>query len=292
VLQRRPGSPPSANECAKLEIKNNTSDINNCLAEYGWKGGAASCISLSLSADNKTVERGTLVTTGALGEFREEAARMWQGGNENVTLVVNIKNAGVFTFSEGGQTSDIIPNEKLDFTFLEKGDNGQWSVVLEADYAELGVSNFCLRLIGNISKSSSVKDGVLVKYTVLLFPMPKEELLQKFEAAQNAAWPGYQVMEGEFPLMVRATTAWGCPIMPLLLTGTSLETQPQLPSAGELRMAISAIMRNSVAAETSKSAKNLMTRWRKLATSPDELVAKKGAVEWPAQQLGQHDTGK
>jgi hypothetical protein len=47
---------------------------------YGWKGKATSCISLSLSADNKRVERGSFVTTGTLGEFREEAARMCKEG--------------------------------------------------------------------------------------------------------------------------------------------------------------------------------------------------------------------
>jgi hypothetical protein len=137
-----------------------------------------------------------------------------------------------------------------------------------------------------------VKDGIQIKYTVLLFPVGKEELLRKYDMAQNAAWPGYQVLEGEMPLMVRAPTAWGCPILPLLLTGANLEHQPHLPSGEELRMAISSIIRNSVTVETSKSAKNLMTRWRRLAASPDELVAKKGAVEWPQHQIGQNDAGK
>jgi hypothetical protein len=129
----------------KLEIKNTNSDVNTCLSEYGWKGGAASCISLTLSADNRKVDRGAFITTGGLGEFKEDAARIWHGGNERVILVVKIKNAAVFTCSEGGLTSDIIPHDRLDFTFLEKGESGPTRVVLEADYAELGISDFCIR---------------------------------------------------------------------------------------------------------------------------------------------------
>jgi hypothetical protein len=73
-------------ECAKLEIKNLTTEVKNCLSEYGWTGAAAGCISLTLSADNKKVDRGTFIVTGALGDAKEDAAKMWHGGSENVLL--------------------------------------------------------------------------------------------------------------------------------------------------------------------------------------------------------------
>jgi hypothetical protein len=278
-------------ECAKLEVRNLTNEVDSCLREYGWSGEAASCVGLTLSADNRRVDRGVFITRGALGDAKEEAARIWQGGNDNVTLVIKLRNAAVFTFSEGGLTSDIIPSDRLEFAFYMKNSTGPPAVVLESEYAELGISDFCLRLVCCLAKPAAGREGVNVKYTVLLFPMGKENLLRKFDAAQNAAWPGYPVMEGELPLLVRATSAWGCPIMPVLLTGSSLEQHPLLPSGDELRMAISAVMRKAIAAETSKSAKNLLARWRKLAASPDELAPKKGPVEWPQQQQDRTDTG-
>jgi hypothetical protein len=130
---------------------------------------------------------------------------------------------------------------------------------------------------------------VNIKYSILLFQMGKDTLLRKYEVAKSTAWPGYLIMEGEFPLLPRATTAWGCLVMPLLLTGTDLEEQP--PSNGDMQAAVAAIMRKAVIAESSKSVKNLLTRWWKLAASPDELVAKKGPMEWPAQKE-QAETGK
>jgi hypothetical protein len=277
-------------ESAKLEIRNLTSDIEASLSEYGWKGEAAGCIGLTLSADNRRVERGVFITVGTVGSVKEDAARMWHGGSEKVTLSIKIKNAAVFTFSEGGLTSDIIPHDRFEYTFTAKNDTGPPTVVLEAEYEEFGISDFCMRMVCNVSRTSNLKDGINIKYTVLLFPAGKDDLLRRYDMAQNAAWPGYQVMEGDFPLLVRTTTTWGCPIMPLLLSGTSLEQQPHLPSGEELRMAISAIMRNSVAAEASKSAKNLLARWRKMAANPDELVPKKGPVEWPTHL--QSESGK
>jgi hypothetical protein len=208
-----------------------------------------------------------------------------------VLLLLKFKKAAVFTFSEGGLTSDIVPSDRLDFTLYAKGDSGPPTVILEAEYGEYGISDFCTRMVCNISRASSAKEGVVIKYTVLLFPMGKEALLKKFEMAQSAAWPGFPVLEGEFPLLVRATTPWGCPIMPLLLTGTNLEQQPHLPTSNEMRAAIGAIMNNAVTAEVSKSAKNLTARWRKIAAGPDELVAKKGPMEWPKQQL-RNESGK
>jgi hypothetical protein len=58
-------------EAAKLEIKNTSSDVNTCLSEFGWKDGAASCISLTLSADNRKVDRGAFIMTGGLASSRK-----------------------------------------------------------------------------------------------------------------------------------------------------------------------------------------------------------------------------
>jgi hypothetical protein len=281
-------------ECAKLEIKNLTSDVTDSLAEYGWNGEAAGCICLMTSADNERVERGTFMTVGTLGDYKEEASKVWQNGSTNATLVIKLKTASVFTFSEGGLVSDIIPQEKVEHCLYTSPEDGAGapSVMLEAEYEEHGVKGFCLRLVCSLSKNSSVKNGVLIKYTVLLFPLEKEKLIQKYDAAQHTAWPGLKVMEGEFPLLVKTKTPWGCPIMPLILTGTSLEQAPQLPTAEELRNSICSIMGGGAQPETSRSASNLILRWRRLATHTDELVVKSSNVDWPKAQKRPNDTGK
>jgi hypothetical protein len=165
-------------------------------------------------------------------------------------------------------------------------------VVLEAEYQEYGIGEFCLRLVCNVLKNSSVRDGVMIKYTLLLFPLGRERLLEKFPAAKEAAWPGLVMLEGECMLLAQPSAAWGSPAWPLLLTGTALERQAQLSDGDELRAAMGAVMANAAAPESSRAVKSLLTRWRKLAASPEELVPKKAAMEWPKPQQRPNEAGK
>jgi hypothetical protein len=277
-------------ECAKLEVRNTSSEVENALKDFGWSGEAASCVVLTLSADNKKVEKGVFTVVGPLGEYREEIAKIWPGSSDGVLLRAKFRTATVFQFTEGGLTSDLTHQDNIEHAFYAQTDDGVPEVILEAEYPDYGIGEFCSKLVCNVAKNSSVKDGVVIKYTLLLFPSGKEGLLEKFPAAKEAAWPGLTVLEGECPLLVRPTTAWGRPAWPLLLTGTSLERQ--LPSGEELRAAMGAVMSNATAPESSRSAKSLLTRWRKLAASPEELVAKKPTTEWPKPQQIPNEAGK
>jgi hypothetical protein len=286
------GSEVTAEDWAKLEVRNFSSDLEQCLKEFGWQGNATACIGLSLSADNRKVERGDFLMVGPLGEFKDEAAKLWLGCAEDVTLVVKLKTAAVFQFPGGSMSSDVMAQEALDYAYYTHNGDGAPSVILEADYEEYGIGNFCVKAVCGISKNSSVKEGVIIRYVVLLFPNSKEELCEKYAGAREAAWPGLLIAEGECPMMMKATAAWGCPIYPLVLTGENLEDQPRLPSGDELRAAIAAIMASATAPETSRTVKSLHGRWRKLAAGPDELVARKSLVEWPTPQQSQNDIGK
>jgi hypothetical protein len=276
----------------KLEIRNLTSEIRSRLTEYGWNGEGAGCVCLCLSADNQRVERGVFATVGKLGEFKEEAAKIWPNGSNRAILTIKIPGADIFTFSDGGLTSDIVPHDRVDHSLYISQDNGGPTLMLEPEYEEFGIGGFCLRMICGISKNSSAKSGVLIRYTVMLFPMEKEKMVKKYDMAQHTAWPGLKLLDGEIPLLIKTTAAWGSPILPLILTGTSLEQLPQFPSGEELRGAISSIMSGAAAAETSRSASHLLARWKRLAGHPQELVAKKSALDWPNPQPRQQETGK
>ena len=62
-----------------------------------------------------------------------------------------------------------------------------------------------------ISKNSSARAGVMLKWTVLLFPEEKERMLELYEGAKSPAWPGLRMTEGELTMLPRPTTAWKCP---------------------------------------------------------------------------------
>jgi hypothetical protein len=83
-------------ECAKLEVRNASSEVESALSEFGWTGGAASCVVLTLSADNKKVEKGNFTIAGALGDYKEEIAKIWPGSSDGVLLHVKLKTATVF----------------------------------------------------------------------------------------------------------------------------------------------------------------------------------------------------
>jgi hypothetical protein len=172
--------------------------------------------------------------------------------------VQKTKTAAVFQFKEGGLTSDLPRQDSIVNAFNAQADDGVPAVILETEYPEYGIGEFCLRIICKISKNSSVREDIVIKYTLVLLPLGKESLLEKFPAASEAAWTGLTMLEGERPLLVQPTTAWGSLAWPLLLTGTSLERRLQLPSGNELRAAMGVVMGNATTVESSRAAKSLL----------------------------------
>jgi hypothetical protein len=140
-------------ECAKLEIRNVTTDLEQCLREFGWQGGTAACIALSLSADNGKVARGEFVLVGPLADYKEEAAKLWPGCNENVTMTNKMKTGAVFSFENGSLASEIVAQEKLEYAYYDQG-----TIILDVDYEEYGIGDFCARTVCSISKNSAVKE--------------------------------------------------------------------------------------------------------------------------------------
>ena len=139
----------SPTDSGKIEVTNLTSSIDDNLKLAGWKGEACGCIGLTLSADNSRVERGILVVRGKLLEesLRIEANKLWADADENVVLTLSFPKAEVFTFNETGLSSDIIKREQIQHGFYIVEEDAAPSVVLEAEYEELGIRDFCMRML-------------------------------------------------------------------------------------------------------------------------------------------------
>ena len=170
----------------------------------------------------------------------------------------------------------------MDHGFYKLRDGAGPTPILEEDYKDEGIGNFCLRMPCVLSNNSSVKSGVIVKYTILLFPESKAELLSQYDLAQCAAWPGLRMADGYMPLLPRPKKNWGCPIIPLIKPGAPWEEAGVVPSPEGLRRAVSAMMRKTVTAETARSGPALVTRWRMLASNPGELHTRPGELLWPS----------
>jgi len=286
-------------EICELEVVNFTNNVDDELTQHGWnKTAACGSIGLHLAIDNNAVEGGLFIVRGQLGDGRQvsmEAAKIWQGADSRANLILRIRDAGIFTFSEGGMASDIIDGKQVEYGMVAANADKQTAPIMENDMEEWGFRGFALRLLCRLSKRSSVKEGVVITYTVILYPMWKEQLLEKYELAQNPAWPGLKVLEGHFPMAPKPRTAWGCPISPWLrMEVSAAEEGAEIPDSDILREAVGKIMDQQATAESCRSGPSLLAKWDRLRCNPDDLSMKPPEVTWPGSQQNTRnpDTGK
>jgi hypothetical protein len=271
----------SLRECG---ITNLAGDVTTVLKRLGWGGAAAACVCLSLSTDNTRVEAGVFRVVGQLGTANHnfDASKIWATADSRVMLAMAFDQADVFTFSQGGLASDYIPQESFQYGFWLKDGPRAPTPILEADYAEWGIGNFCLRMTCTIAERSSLEAGLWMSYTILMFPVTKQLLVDSYPLSTKGAWPGMRVVTGEVQFQPRLAGSWGSPVWPLILPGTALDQWPTMPPVAELKRAVSAIMRTGTVPVTGRTGPSVVTRWRRVTTNPSELAADPGPVSWPA----------
>jgi hypothetical protein len=172
------------------------------------------------------------------------------------------------------------------------GQDGSRRAVEEGEHPSLGVGEFCLRAICSLAKSTSVKYGVWLTTTVMVFPGSVASLVNRSSLAHKASWPGVKLAEGDIALRPQAGKgketmkgkAWGCPVGPAIVPGVSWAAAPGPLDAAEVRRAIGALLNEGVLPEASTSAEGVNKKWEKLARAPGELKTRKAAVSWPAEK--------
>ena len=137
-----------------------------------------------------------------------------------------------------------------------------------------------------------MKAGLVMKFTLFLYPEGKERMLALYELAQSPAWPAMRMAEGEMAMLPKPTTPWGCPVLPLMMAGTPFAQLPVIPETEEIRRCVAAIMRKATLPETGRTGAALTTKWRRLANNPEELTSKTVAVTWPAASATPAVNGK
>ena len=267
-------------EIEKGALKNLTSDVAEKLKAFGWLGRPAGCICLTLSPDNKDVRAGVLAVRGRMEdkELRVDSSKIWPAASADTFLSIRLPAADIFSFNDGGLCSDYVTSAEVQHAVYTNTEGRAPTTLLEADYEEQGIGSFCIRMTCVISKNSLARAGVMLKWTVLLFPEEKERMLELYEGAKSPAWPGLRMTEGELTMLPRPTTAWKCPLIPLILPGQVISQSLDLPAPEDLRRAIGAIMAKGVLPETSRTGNAVTTKWRRLINNPEELVENKGKV--------------
>jgi hypothetical protein len=183
-------------------------------------------------------------------------------------------------FEEGGLWSDLVPSTRIVHSFL----NGDNAVVLADERAHHGITDFCARMVCEISSTSNGRRGVVISYIIMLFPAGAAELEDTPESKQPG-WPGIGVIEGPFPLGPKPTTAWRCPVLPFIRTATPFSEVPAAPSSNRLRAAIGAVMRKVGVPDVRPTGAAAVARWALIRTNPRKLLTQRPDTSWPAAEL-------
>ena len=287
------GAEISETDIQNCEASNSGDAVSDILTDYGWDGSPTGGILLHLSPDNIRIAAGSFFTRGAEEkEYVISAGKLWAEADMNVTITIRLPAMDSFIFTDGGLTSDFLPGEEVVYYLHENREGAAPRPILSNDLAKWGIGKFCLRLVCHLAKSSSVKNGIRVKYNVMAYPASIGALRLMSEHVSNASWPGIKLGDGELQLLPTPTTPWGCPLLPILRPGVPFETEPRAPSATVLRHAIAAIIGRSGAPDAARSAASLAAKWERLKTNTGDFSPKPAPVTWPTAATPPPDTGK
>jgi hypothetical protein len=245
----------NGDDLACMEVGNFSTDIDQTLrVHFGWKKKAIGVIGLSLTPDNLRVASGAFITRGSL-ELKDKkiaANQIWPAARATTNLVITFPEADEFIFDSGGLWSNFLSDNHVTHAFYDATEGRGGQALLGEDKRRQGThTGFSLRMIAQISSSSSPTRGVMLKYVILLFPTSAEELDDSPESRQ-AGWPGIKIAEGIMPMGPAPKQPWQCPILPFLKPNTPFAQEDVAPTSEKLRSAVASIMRNAHTADTVK----------------------------------------
>jgi hypothetical protein len=174
----------------------------------------------------------------------------------------------------------LVPSSRVLHTFMDKNN----TVVLGDQRTRLGVTDFCVRMVCEISASSSGRRSIVISYVILIFPAAAMELEDTPES-KRPGWPGVALTEGTFPLGPKPSTPWGCPCTPFIRPAAPYAEDPTAPSSNRLRAAIAAVMRKAGQPDVRPNGRNATNRWATIRANPRELVALPPDITWPPAEL-------
>jgi len=287
------GAEVDPDDLGKVEVNNFSTAVDQALVEsFGWDGRAIGAVGLTLSADNTKVSGGIFITRGTTGlsEYSASCDDIWMAAPKNIAIAIKVPSLDPFTFSHGGLWSDLIPSEKFTHAFYNTTAGSSRTAILGRPDND-SIRDFCLRLVCQISGTSSGRKGVIMKYKILLFPVGVEELSNTPEA-NFAGWPGLTVADGYLLMGPRPTRKWQCPILPVIRPGTPFTENSEAPSSVSLRFAIASVMGKVLQPITATNPSTLAAKWAKIRANPRELVEKAPATCWPTVPPFQEEQGK
>ena len=274
------------------ETGNSGEAIGDILKDFGWEGRAAGGILLHLSPDNERVAAGSFMRGTEEREFEVMASKLWADADMRVNVTIRLPCLDSFTFMDGGLTSDFLPGDEVIHYLHQLREGAVPKPIVSNNLEEWGMGIFCLRLVCHLAKSSSVKNGIRIKYHVMIYPAGVGTLRRLSRQVSNASWPGIKLGDGVCPMLPAPTTQWGCPILPLLRPGMPFKMEPTAPGGAALRHVIAGIMGRCGAPDAARSAASLAAKWERLSKKEADFTAKPPPVTWPETRPAAPSTGE
>jgi hypothetical protein len=279
------GSPGiTNNDLGRFEVANFASDVDDCLIEHcRWKRNAVAGVGLSLSPDNLRVASGTFITRGDLGikPKRMAANTIWSGAGANISLHLDFPSANVFQFDSGGLWSNFVPSSQVEHGFYDTTEGRNGRALLNTDERLVNTEpGFCLRMVCQLSNTSSASKGVIIKAVILLFPSSADTIDEAVES-KFPGWPGLKIGEAFIPMKPTPTSPWQCPILPFIKPVSPFTEDDVAPTCSKLREAIAGIMQNARQHDGLKSGAEVFAKWGKIRANPTDMLDKAPSLTWP-----------
>ena len=269
----------------KLSVEGFSPDLLRNITE-DWTGGIAGIIGLTLSNDNKRIIEGRIILIGSLCVDKRVAANKFWEMEEQISLVFSINDGSIFSFPNGGMVSELVDGSLIPHSFYKGTEPVPDGTLPDA---AIGFSLKCFIV--------PTRD-TYAKLIILLYPLPKDMILNLHPHCTNPLFPGISLFTGEFPLIPQSSNpplekSWGVPFAPAILPGTPFEDSGNFPRTPLIRAAMGQILRKAIKPEGKSGAQNLIARWKeisehgtsKLKESPLDAI-------WPLPSLTDFSEGR
>ena len=216
-----------------------------------------------------------------MGKLYEEgvsikAERLWLGVPASLRLNLKIEEASILTLS-GTMVGDYVDQADLDWTITDEMPGLTPKTLDQGELVEKGVGGFCCRVFAYPVRPTWVKIAIMV------YPLNREELAMQHKLYNNPAFPGIEFKSEEIQFCPLSNDKrWGCPFVPLLLTGGCRGTFPHIPDTDEIRAKVASILRTAVKPDSSRNMAGLQPKWEAISVAgASKLKEKVPDTIWP-----------
>lgn len=261
---------------AKLETPGFGLPTTQTFLNIGWDSKLVAAIGLELSPDNHRIIRGQFMLQGPLTKepVSLQACKLFPAVDSSITLTIHIPDSVQFAFNSGTLCSDYLQMELYKHHYSKDGAH-----ILATDWEANGIGETSMRAIAHLDKTSNGPQGPRIKTTILIFPRSTEELNQLSNGTQSPAWPGIRILQTTCEFFPKFA-AWGDPICPIILRGSSRSSAPNLPPGNEIRFHVAAVMRSAKVPTSCTSSRGLVKQWAR-ALEDVEGLEKEPTITWP-----------